>query len=326
MRDRLKNKITISAYCIIAVCLLLSMTAPRIFAENNDSIAATEALRSVMNCNDVFVNLLADDNTKLYDTFCGLDDGTAFSGAFDAATDVFKVVGFLLTIAAAMGKLFQKYERGQEGSQMVIGAITSICIAGMVIMNIDTTTGTIGKLGQAICEQVIINPNDEESITTERYAEAVLELYTGQPSGSQSWANEASSQLDGIGLINCLGFYGIYVLLISKFLEIGIMRVFAPLCIYDIYDEGLRSAGAMFLKRILAAYLSIAMAAICASMSYLVQACLASPASIENAVSKGLTEYQAAEEVAPFVPTVCTMVVFKAMTKTDDLANKVMGL
>lgn len=333
----LKKRITIAAYCLVALCIFFAIFTPHVWARKWN-MAARMAANVVKQCNEPFIDLMCDDNTKLYDTFCGTEDNSMIT-IFSAATDVFKTVGFLLTISVALGKIFQKFERGQEGTQMVISSIASIFIAGLIIMNIDTITGAIGDLGKELCKTIvgIKSPDEVDADAMADLAEALLKSAGGDTSGGLAWNLVTTVKLFLPATLNVIGCYAIYVVLISKFLEIGIMRIFAPLCIYDIYDEGLRSTGAVYLKRIMAGYIAIAMCAVVAYAVMLVPQCLISGG---GGISRGsvfawVTEmtnqltsegYQAKDHVAMFVPLVCTFTCIKAISKTDELANKVMGL
>ncbi len=366
----LKKKITIASLILIAACFVLTIIVPHVMADEETGPLGWFSAQSTKLVSSAFIDLLGDSNnaTSIYTWLCGAPHKYTqlprLANTYYAnARSVIKTIGAMFAIAATLGKLFNKLERGQEGTQLVISSLSALCITGLVIMNIDKITGVIGELGRQICVLFVQGETPSE-VEINEYVKASNELLGGQEAGGLAYTTVNSIKGISCGLGCIIGYYACYIFLITKMIEIGILRLFAPLAVYDIYEEGLRSNGGMYFKSILAAYLSIAMSAFVGSVALTVGEFFVSytdgvagasvggaavggtigglvggplgsaagsligalAATIGTIAKNAKNDYDGAISVLPFVPTLINITCARAMTKTEEYAKRVLGV
>ncbi len=356
-----KRQITIAAYVMIAFCVILAVGFPFAKAYSSSMLADQAAAGCAKTCTEQFAYYFTDNN-KMYDWCVGSvteDNLTALPGVFsgfDTAYSAFKGIGFVLAMSVALGRLFQKMERGQDGIQIIMMSLMSICVTGIIIMNLDKICGAIGLMGKYIIQYFIYN---EDTDAGKEFANALKEAYLGAEEGATLFNIKGFLSLLAPSLANTVACYTIHILIISKLLEIALLRMFAPLAVYDVYDEGLRSSGAMYLKRLLASFLSLAMSAFVASMVGFVPAMFiantyqeaggaalgvvggvaairgngiitAATTVLQQLLQKqaenGSDTYATASSVAPFIPTIANFTCVKMIKNTDEYAKSVLGV
>lgn len=338
--DKTKRQITIAAYSLIAVCLILAATFPVTHALFDSTLGKLYAGWAGLRAGTVMQTYFAKNNAMY--AFCvgtyNIGSNTAslpeaITVLYGTVYDSFKAIGFFLAMSVALGRLFQKFEKGQEGTQIVLYSLMSICVTGLIIMNLDKITGLIAEFGRQII--ILFTPKStKEEIAT--FIKALLKGYTGSEEGAEWWNLKGAITFVVPGIANVVAYYTVQIVIITKFMEIAILRMFAPLAVYDVYDEGLRSSGAMYLKRLLAAFISLAMCAFIGSMTEYMTSLLTSQANIgslgdagqalENLAngSGGITELITSS--IPFIPTMTNFALVKMMKSTDEYAKAVVGV
>lgn len=280
------NKLTVIAVmlCILSFGILpMTGVIPTVYGANQvtesnkaqDNTYQTEYVRQVLD-NDMFVTIImlvtGEAGEGLIPYCLGTYSGWMPTGGIGTNGDIlgpvfitFKVIGFLLCVAIALGHLFQRMERGEEGFQPIGKVLIEIGIVGIFIMNLEKILGLIIQLGLAIMGEVAA-PVVAGELSTEA-AEGVLQAITGTSTGSSLWQAEFTSHIGGMfNLANIASIAGVTIFC-SYAVEMGIRRLFCPLAIIDIYQEGLRSSGARYLKKIFANVLKLAM---CLTVCYIV--------------------------------------------------------
>ncbi len=328
-----KLQITVTSYILIAVCFVLIMSFPTVYARQDGTQGWLFAGGASQWGYEIFRKFFAEDNA-IYNFCIGIYypavKGVVLPGAVQAyrtAYELFKIIAFLLAMSVALSRMFQKIERGQDTIQVVLMSLVSICVTGIVIINIDVIIATVAELGRRIVIMFIPPTGGEDG---EEFARSLLTMFTGTETGGPfwNWKAQVSLALPGIG--NYIAYFSIYVLILSKFMEIAVLRLFAPLAVYDIYDEGFRSQGAAYLKTLFACFISLAMSAFLSTMMNFMGGLLNGGISLTDtihaAIDGNFKEYLRTVMVAPWVPCIMNLVCARMIMKTDDYAKRVVGI
>lgn len=169
--------------------------------------------------------------------------------------DFVKIIGAFWCIIIAMGHLITNIDRGQDPMECVFKIFIELGITFVFLMNLSEIISLISQLGKEIIE-VVGNSmsSDEQEVAREQLVIAL----TGSATGGWSWEFKAIAALFIPYLLSyVLTILAVFVL-VQIIIEIAIRKAFTPLAVADIYQDGLRSSGVRYLKKLLAAFLKLA--------------------------------------------------------------------
>lgn len=195
----------------------------------------------------------------------GVEKHGIMGGLFQNAYQTMKAVGAILCLAIALGHLFSRMEKGEDPIQCVYKTLIEIGITLLIMMNLGNIIFLLAELGFEILR--LFYPLSGSEIT-DAQVEAFLQSVYGSPTGSSLWRTMVNSMLQGTGatLFNRLVSILANIVIYTTAIEMIIRRMFAPLAIADIYQEGLRSSGARFLKSFFACFIKLAICQFCLSL------------------------------------------------------------
>ncbi len=176
----------------------------------------------------------------------------------------FKMIAGLWCMAVALARLIQNIDKGIDPFEAIFKTLVELAIVGIFIMYLERIIGIICGIGIEVIRLVTegIGGNatyaGAEIANDNAAAEAFLNKITGRETGTQGWRVETTIMLFFPWLLSWLIKIAARVAVYQILIEIGIRRVFTPLAIGDIYQEGLRSPGVRYLKKILAAFFKLA--------------------------------------------------------------------
>ena len=264
-----KNKkriISIASYLIILAVGLCIFIKPVTNAKD-DNTKQVEMVKSIMGGIGVTINEAMGFSTDTEGAVL-MDGDTIFNKCITIdrtnanvrpITYALKICGGFLILIIALSHLFTNLDRGMEQIEAVYKVLIEILIAGILMINMGTIVDyicdfglwLIGKIGAASAGQV----------TTES-CETFLEKLVGERTGGFFFHCEANVLLLLPWVISLGVNIAAKLCIYQVALEIGVRKVLLPLAVADIYQEGLRSPGVRYLKKLLACFLKIAICGI----------------------------------------------------------------
>ncbi len=194
-----------------------------------------------------------DDN--VYHGFYEFVMGDTSNFMSDTFKNTIKACGAFWCIAIAFIHFFNNVERGQDPMEMVFKILIEIGIAGLFIMWSDRIMTAIMDSGTAI---IALVAGSGEDIAGSSTATQILKDLTGKETGDFFWQIGTTLKLLIPWVLSWLIQMVTVFLLLQILFEVAIRRAFAPLAIADIYQEGLRSPGARYMKRFFAVFIKMA--------------------------------------------------------------------
>ncbi len=218
--------------------------------------------KMVVECYKVFVGT---------DTSGSEDAKTPWENATNEIYTLFKMLGAMWMLAIAISQIFTNIEKGVDGTQAVYKTLIYIAITGVFIMHLDKIMHILSSLGNILIGFFdTIKVPDTLGGGTKSVDDAAKFL------GELIDMPEVS-KIDDLptGLSGLLGGIQAFCMLLIPFIlsmavalvlriqvlgvifEIGIRRMFAPLAVVDVFQEGMRSQGARYLKRYFGSFLKL---------------------------------------------------------------------
>lgn len=183
----------------------------------------------------------------------------------------FKIFGAAFALGLGLIKMITEIQKAQDPTDCVLRYFFELCIAILVVLNIDKIIEVIDSLGALIIKQ--IGTAQVNATTTSKSVDDIRDAM-GYSDSWWGWLSFA------IALIIPYAFAWIEgiaarVISYSIIIELGIRRAFIPFAVGDIGIEGLRSHGFRYLKKYLGVYLQEAIViATCIVLSTLSKAVL----------------------------------------------------
>ena len=272
---------TISAMCIILAFIFIMML-PVSNAVDTDKLKkhsywghAKEILEGPFDkLNDVF-------NSDFYKDFIlseNFGNGSYTPGSPNAGAkypymtsiyNALKIIGGLWVVAIAMARIITNIDKGMDPMECVFKGLIEIGITFMFIMNLDAILSQICQFGQWLIDQARAGGAGAAMSASEDQIIELIEALCGKLDGGWSYTMGANIAFIFPGILAWLTGIVLQFLLYQIIIEIALRKVFAPMAVADIYQEGLRSPGVRYLKKLLASFLKMA---ICVMIVFIVQA------------------------------------------------------
>lgn len=185
---------------------------------------------------------------------------TPASAALGKLFIILKGAGMAWALVIAVGHHIAAVEKGADPLESIFKVIIEFSVVALIIVNTATVCNFIVETFKTITTEISGGDDVARAMYLPRAdSKDVLEPYlkalTGKKSGGMFWNLATMARLAipyCFSLLLCLaGKFVIYQIVI----EIGLRRIFAPLAISEIYQDGLRSPGMRYLKKLAAAML-----------------------------------------------------------------------
>jgi hypothetical protein len=186
----------------------------------------------------------------------------------DNAASVVELLGFAWMIVIAMGHLFSNLEKGMEAQEAVYRVLIEICIAGAFILNFDKFISLVIQIGQSLVSAFSLN----NQVDTDDILDAYMQDMTGKAGDGMLdnldifWWIKAFGALVFPYIITMVTKVCAFGVMIETALELFVRRFLAPLALADIFQEGLRSPGMRFIKKIFGLFVKLAAVLVIASL------------------------------------------------------------
>ena len=257
------RKINIATGIMLFIAFVAVFLIPGIaHADEDKNFPLSMAQMILEGVSDTINNTFSDTN-GMYSYVSGETMATEYA----AATLVFKTLALILCFAIAFSHMFEKIEKGQDTMDSILNVFTELIICFALIANLDKLMDfctdfmhliqtTLSGAGVGTLEEV------DAGIT----AEDLLTAVTGEASGGLVWEVQAICALILPYALAVIGSIAATLACYSILVEMAIRKIFAPLAVYDIYQEGLRSPGFRYIKKYLACLLRVVVTMVIASL------------------------------------------------------------
>ena len=184
-------------------------------------------------------------------------------GAFSSFTNILKIVAAFMLIIFAASRIFANMEKGMDGSQALMKFLAEIGISGVFIIFADKILGALAGIGVEMIRSITADASN----TTQIVDNIMIGLF-GKASGTVGLGTLIGGVIKSIipVILSILVFLAAGLAVIQTCLEILLRRLFAPLAIVDIYQEGLRSPGARYIKKFFATFIKFMIIAVVARL------------------------------------------------------------
>lgn len=200
-------------------------------------------------------NWMTTDNATGNSYWTGIfGEDNANNSVIQAVEATMKTVGMGWMLVIAMGHLFSNLEKGMEAQEATYRILIEICIAGVIILNLDKLISLVVQVGQVLVASFDYSGSDSDK---EALVDAYLEDMVGKSSGGFIWWVKSVAWLVLPWFLTWVVTIIAYVIMIEVAVELFVRRLLCPLAVADIYQEGLRSPGARFIKKIFALFIKL---------------------------------------------------------------------
>lgn len=306
--EQQKRRIIIASRIAIIATIMIAILIPSAYAsKDNGNVIAWietitegpfEAIYSTLHGNSIYASVTSADYINDH-----------FAGAYN----VLKIIALTWALIIATVRLFQNIEDGKDPVESTFKVLIEILVVGLILINVDAIVDIVIKIGNIIVEAFTVTAyNVPNGVTPEE----MLDIVFKATSGGWTWRIEAYGIL--ILPYACTAIIKVVAqfLIIQIVLEIGIRKIFLPLAIAEIYQEGLRSPGVRYLKRLISVFIKLA---VCIAVTMVLQTVTATLIS---------GQLQPGEKHVMDYLMSCVLVNFTAvglMFKGSEIANDVLG-
>lgn len=183
---------------------------------------------------------------------------TAMSiGAFSNLVLTIKSLAVGITLILYFIDLFGKVTEKNFSIEQFFKATLRCVTAYMFIMNSDAIVGYLMDAGTALSEGITNTDVGYNFFSTDHPERKTMLINGIEKFGMKDKLSYIVLALIP-WLISMIGEIILQIVLISRILEIGVMTVFAPIAISDVYREGTSSTGVQYMKKMLALGMQVA--------------------------------------------------------------------
>lgn len=251
-----KRKINLITGLVLSLGFILLFINPFIYAGNQGDFIHSMAAKVLKGSLSVISETIS--GSGVFGTLYTQCTGDMATGVASTAYAALKVLGGSVALAIAISHIFQNIEKGQDQVEAVFKTLVELIITGLFINNIGNLMGILAGVGTEIIGYFSSSFTDD--IVGEEYIDSFLQVLSPGRDGGFTWFIECFSKLIFPWLLSWLCDIAAKFVIIQLCVEIAIRRMFAPLAITDIYQEGIRSPGARYMKKFLAAFIKLAIA------------------------------------------------------------------
>lgn len=238
-------------------------------------------------------------------------DSIIFDSGYKAFREAIKAIATIVFCARIMAMILQKVIDGQDPMEQWLLGFVKIGLGSAVIIYSDKIVSLVCYVGMFLGQQLSSKGLDSSTNTN-----AAFELYktmVGDPDPNFFEAIGPILQLLIPYALSFLISIATNFVILQTMIEIGLRRIFVPWPIADLYQEGLRSPGARYIKKLLASIVKL-------SVMYLV---VLLAGSISSFLMDG-GALSGAEHVGMLV--LVNVTTLGMMFKTGEIVNDVIGV
>lgn len=178
-------------------------------------------------------------------------------GAFSSLVLTMKSLAVGITLLLYFVDLFGKVTEKNFSIEQFFKATLRCVTAYMFIMNSDVIVGYLMDAGAAMSEGIASTDIGYDFFSSDHTERKTMLINGIEKFGIKDRLSYVILALIP-WMISMLGEIILQIVLISRILEIGVMTVFAPIAISDIYREGTASTGVQYMKKMFALGMQVA--------------------------------------------------------------------
>lgn len=253
-------------------------------------------------------------------------DGDTVSTFYEGIITGLKAAAGVLAVIYAASDLIMDMARGHEPAMEIMEKYAfQLFLLMLVLVYIDDIMDYTFQLGGAFLDLFANEGAKGGELTAIKLLRLMNNGNPTQVSGICAVIYTFIPVFAKLAIPYMIGFISnvlIYVVLLSTILELAVRKIFMPLAILDIYRDGLRSRGMMYVKKIIAIFLKIGVAIITVGISSKLMQ-WSGEALSEGAVG-GLASFGGAMAYVMFVSAVGVMQIAMIM-QGGAIANDAVG-
>lgn len=191
------------------------------------------------------------DGTSVYDSMNKVTDDILEKPGFAIV-----IIGGIWCIIVTVSRIFQAMERGQDPVESTFKMLLELTIACLIMLHCQDIINWVLNLGHAVAENIhnLLTGNSEDAA---KQVKELLENVSGSDHGGIKWWIKAWAALLLPYILSLLLSLVAQFIVYSTILEIAIRKLFAPLAVADTYQDGMRSPGMRYFKKLFATILKL---------------------------------------------------------------------
>lgn len=199
----------------------------------------------------------------------------------EVATGALQALGIAMLLAYAIAHMLESIEQGKDTLEAATKFFLELCFGAVVILNVNVLLDLLANIGTVIAN-VFTNVLQNGELTNRAAVLNLLKAVTGKDHGGfWEWQLGCAIELIIPYALNFITKVAASFAILSILIEIAIRKIFAPLAVVNIYNEGLRSPGMRYFKKYFATALRLALCvAISLFVSILITLCSAAKGNL----------------------------------------------
>ena len=186
----------------------------------------------------------------------------------EIGTGALQALGIAMLLAYAIAHMLESIEQGKDTLEAATKFFLELCFGAVVILNVNVLLDLLANIGTLIANVfsgILFSGTD--SLVNRSTVLDVLRSVTGKDHGGfWEWQLGCAIELIIPYALNFITKVAASFAILSILIELAIRKIFAPLAVVNIYNEGLRSPGIRYFKKYFATALKLAL---CVAISLL---------------------------------------------------------
>ena len=166
------------------------------------------------------------------------------------------IIGGIWCIIVTVSRIFQALDRGQDPVESTFKMLAELCIAIFIMLNCQKFIDFVVDLGWYVAQN-IYDLTAGGTASGEKAVSDLLKAVAGADHGGIKWWIKAWAALLLPYILSLLLSLVSQFIVYSAILEIAIRKLFAPLAVADTYQDGMRSPGMRYFKKLFATILKL---------------------------------------------------------------------
>ena len=166
------------------------------------------------------------------------------------------IIGGIWCIIVTVSRIFQALDRGQDPVESTFKMLAELCIAILIMLHCQDLINFVVELGRVVAQN-IYDLTVGSTTSGEKAVSDLLKAVAGADHGGIKWWIKAWAALLLPYILSLLLSLVSQFIVYSTILEIAIRKLFAPLAVADTYQDGMRSPGMRYFKKLFATLLKL---------------------------------------------------------------------
>lgn len=308
-----KENLYRSAICFLfGAFVVLFVMIPVVFADTGDGFP--EYMLTTIN--EGVISTIQTNLTSggFFDLMVGAD-GQGTSSVVTTMMNLIYPIALAVLIITCSVKYYENIERGGDPKETFYKSLVSVCLIGVLALNVDGILGLAARGGILILDMAA--DAVAASAASDVSVSVAMSDIAGADSGGIIWWIKSVMILIIPWILTLIMQVVAQFIGFSLLIELGVRRAFSPVIVAEIYGEGMRSPGVRYLKRYLATFIKIAICLIVCGLGLELMGVALNEMSSSGSLLAAL-QYV-------FRVIAINFTVLGVMAKTGEYANDIVG-